>query len=330
MYETLFLISQAVKSGVPLATAIRLTVGNQPKRGNAAFLRFAELLDKGIEPQTAAAKSGLPKSVVNLLDTALISGDFAGTFSELAKLETRRSLTILRVVQALAYPLILFVGGIFLLFQIFVVTVPGYESIFKDFETQLPQITELILIISHMVRSPQFLLGLCVFALTLYIAAKLLFPRFWHCVPVLGHIGRCLYTARILRQMANQVSRNVPLPEALEQCGKTLRNSAYRKDCRSAATDARNGMSFAEIVLRYYWLFPTWLSPMVALDHVQETLSKTLRSAADTVEHQEDVSIMLLQTISLPLFIIITFSVVGIVVISLFMPLVSVITTLSG
>jgi len=330
MYETLFLIAQAVKSGVPLATAIRLTVGNQPERRHAALLRFAGMLDKGDEPKTAAAQSGLPRQVVDLLDTALTSGDFAGTFDELAKLEIRRSLTIHRIAQALAYPAILFVSCVLFLGVMLVITVPQFEQIFGEFDTNLPATTELLIHLSHMVRSPLSLLGLGVFAVTLYISTKLLFPRFWLCVPVFGHIGRCLYTARILRQLANQVSRNVPLPEALEECGRTMRNSAYRNDCRSAADAARKGMSFAEIATRYYWLFPAWLSPVIAVNDARESLAKSLRRAAESVEQQQDVATLLLQAISLPLFIVVLFCSLFFLIIALFMPQVALITELSG
>ena len=330
MYETLLLIAHAVKSGVPLSTAIRLTVSDHSKCGGAAFLHFAELLDKGIEPKVAAAQSGLPKPVVNLIDVALTSEDFAGTFNELAKLEIRRSLMIGRVLQALAYPTLLFVSCVFTMVSLLISTTPGYEAIFNDFDTDLPGVTILVIQLSHLVRSPHALLGLGAFAVTLYFAIKILFPRFWFCVPVFGHIGRCLYTSRMLRQMANMVARNVPLPEVLEQCGKSLRNSAYRGDCLAAAASARSGMSFAEIVLRYYWLFPAWLSPMIAVENVRDSLSKSLRQAADTVEQEQDVSVQLLQTISLPLFIMVMFSVIGFFVIAMFMPLVKLITDLSA
>jgi len=329
MYDILLLIAQAVKSGVPLSTAIRLTVGAQPERRHAALLRFADMLDKGIEPKVAATQSGMPRHVVEMLDTALTSGDFAGTFDELAKLEISRSIAIQRVLQALTYPFILFVGGVACLIEVLVFTVPQYEKIFDDFNTTLPAMTEFVVQLSHMARSPLSLLGLGVFALTLYMSTKLLFPRFWFCVPVFGHIGRSLYTARILRQLANDVSRNVPLPEALEQCGKTMRNAAYRNDCRSAAVAARNGMSFAEIVIRYYWLFPAWLSPMLALDDAREVLSKSLRRAAETVEHQQGGSILLLQTIALPLFLLLSLSMIFFFTTAMFMPLVRLITDLS-
>lgn len=354
MYETLLLISQAVKSGVPLSSAIRLTAGDPSQRGNEAFLRLATLLDQGIEPKVAAAQSGLPASVVDLLDTALASGDFAGTFDELAKLEVSRSLTIHRVVQALAYPLLLFASTVFLFGIIFVIVVPQFEHIFNDFDSRLPAMTAGMIQISHLVRSSLFyLISAAVIAALyvavkflfsrffpalptnetrtpLYVAVRFLFSRFWLYVPVLGNIGRCLYTARILRQMANHVLRNVPLPDALEQCGKTMRNSAYRKDCRSAADAARRGMPFWEIALRYYWLFPAWLAPMLTADHAQESLSKSLRRAAETVDQQRDTSILLLQSLSLPFFIILLAYMISFFVMAMFMPMICLITDLSA
>ena len=329
MHETLLLIAQAVRSDIPLASAIRLTVGEQPDRVNAPLLRLAELLDKGLEPKVAAAQSGLPKPVVDLLDVALGSGDFAGTFDELAKLELRRSLTIHRIVQALAYPMLLLVSCILALGCLLISIAPQFKAMFIDFDSQLPAMTNWVVQLSDFVRSPVSLLGLLVFMLTLYLAAKLLFPRFWLCIPVLGHVGRNLYTARMLRQLANFTARNIPLPEALEECGKGMRNTAYRKDCRSAAVAARKGMSLEEIVMRYYWLFPTWLAPMIAADNNQGTIPKSLRRAADSVEQQQDASLLFLQAVSLPLFIVITISTIGFFVMAMFMPLIRLITDLS-
>jgi len=330
MYETLLLISQAVKSGVPLSAAIRLTIGAQPQRSQKAFLRLATLLDQGIEPKIAAAQSGLPGSVVDLLDIAFTSGDFAGTFDELAKLEVSRSLAIHRVVQALAYPCLLLVLTVWTFVVILFSTVPQYDKLFHDFGAELPAITAGVIQFSQMVRNPLVVLGSVALAVVLYVGIKFLFPRFWFCVPLLGSIGRCLYTMRMLHQMANQVARNVPLPDALEQCGKTMRNSAYRKDCRAAAESARRGMPFWEIALRYYWLFPTWLAPILAADNVQESLSRSLRRAAETVDQQKDAAILLLQVLSLPLFVIIIFHCVSLVMIAMFMPLVNLITSLSA
>jgi type IV pilus assembly protein PilC len=334
MYDTLLLISQAVKSGVPLSSAIRLSVGEPGGRRlcrrSKAFLRFATLLDKGIEPKVAAAQSGLPSAMVSLLDAALTSGDFAGTFDELAKSEISRSLTIHRVLQALAYPTLLLVSTVFILYDLLVFTVPQFESIFYDFDTTLHPMTAGIIQLSRFARNPVFLLECVALIVVLHFAIRLLFPRFWLCMPVLGNIGRSLYTAQLLRQLAGQIVRNVPLPDALEQCGKTMRNPAYRKDCRSAAEASRRGMPFWEIALRYYWLFPAWLAPILTVEQARESLVKSLHHAAETVDQQKDASILFLQTLSLPIYIAVIFTATGFLVMAMFMPMISLITCLSS
>jgi type II secretory pathway component PulF len=108
-----------------------------------------------------------------------------------------------------------------------------------------------------------------------------------------------------------------------------MRNVAYRRDCRDAAAAARKGMSFAEITLRYYWLFPAWLAPTIAVGNRRESLSKSLRRAAETVEQQQDMSIMFLQTLCLPLFVMFIFCLMVALVMALFMPQVYLITSLS-
>jgi type II secretory pathway component PulF len=334
MYEILLLISQAVKSGVPLSSAIRLSLGDQAGqrrcRQSKSFLRLATLLDEGIEPKVAAAQSGLPNSVVQLLDAALTSGDFAGTFDELTKLEISRSLTMLRVLQALAYPTLLFASTVLVCYQTLFFTIPPFETIFYDFDAMLPPMTAGVIQLSHLARSPIFLLGSAVAVVVLCIAVRFLFPRFWFCIPVFGTIGRRLYEARMLRQLAHQILRNIPLPDAFEQCGKTFRNPAYRKDCRSAAEAARRGMPFWEIALRYYWLFPAWLAPILTVEQARESLAKNLCRAAETVDQQKDASILFLQVISLPVYVMFMFTVIGFFMTAMFMPLVSLVTTLTN
>jgi type II secretory pathway component PulF len=63
---------------------------------------------------------------------------------------------------------------------------------------------------------------------------------------------------------------------------------------------------------------------------VRESLSKSLRRAAETVEQQKDASILLLQSLSLPLFIILLFYMVGSFVIAMFSPMIVLVTNLSA
>jgi type II secretory pathway component PulF len=329
-YETLLLVAQAVKSGLPFSEAIRLTIGEQADRNNRKLLHLADLLDQGVDPREAVKRVNLPAAIDNLLGVALNSENFPETFDELAEMEISRSLVIHRVLLALTYPFLLFLSSIITVFILVTITVPQFEAIFVDFETNLPLMTSLLIQMSKWATDGACLSVLVVLFIVLWGGMRFFFPRFWFCVPVLGNILRSLYSIRLLKQLAGMVRRNVPLPDALERCSQTMRNGAYRKDCRCAAADARNGVPLPEIVIQHYWLFPAWLAPVIAADGSPDILAKSLIHAAETVDQQKDTSLLFLQTLSLPLFLMFTFEIIGFVVISLFMPLISLITTLSG
>ena len=330
---TMMLIAQAVKSQMPLADAIRLGVEDRAQSPGAfekSLLRFADRLEKGEDPKLAVTQVGLPKPVVGMFEMALNNPDFAATFEELARLEAGRSAAVHRLVLAFAYPV--FLGCVMLLFLLLfmIFVAPGFAATFDDFGMQLPWLTATILRISHLCTTGTLLIAGIVFFAILAVARRLLFPRFWYLFPLFGGIGRKFCMCRMLRQMACLVSQNVPLPEALEQCGKTMRNAAYRRDCRDAAESARKGMSFTEIVLRYDWLFPVWLGPMVNAAESDGDLARTLRRAAETAEQQKEGSLLFIQSMSMPMFVVTMFGGGGIVTLSMFMPIIMLITELSS
>jgi len=330
---TMMLIAQAVKSHVPLADAIRLGIEDRlhaPGPFEKSLLRFAERLEKGEDPKVAVTQVGLPQPVVGMFDMALKNTDFAATFDELAQLEASRAASIHRLVLAFSYPVFLLCVMLltFILFLAFIA--PQFAGMFADFDVELPWLTLAIMRCSFMVRTGVLIFGLIVFFAVLYAAQRLVFPRFWYLVPLFGGVARRLVTCRMLRQMACLVRQNVPLPEALEQCGKTMRNAAYRRDCRDAAESARRGMSFAEITLRYDWLFPAWLAPMLNAARSDDDLAKSLRRAAETAEQQKDASLLFVQSMAMPLFVVLMFGGMGILVTAMFMPMVSLITNLSS
>ncbi|MDR1492303.1 MAG: type II secretion system F family protein [Planctomycetaceae bacterium] len=329
----MLLIAQAVKSGVPLADAVRLSVGSSGAETVAerrAFLRLAILLEKGIELQAAVQQSGFSSAVADLFAVALKTDNFAETFDELARIETNRAMTFNAVCQALAYPIFLF-GTSFVFFLIFLLYImPQFKSIFDDFGIPLPFLTDVLVWISDACRDWSLAIGLAAFIAIFWIGIKLFFPRFLFCIPIIGAVGRSIYMCKTLNQLAFFVLRNVPLAEALEKCGQTMRNAAYRKDCFSAAEAAKRGMSLQEIVLRYYWLFPAWLAPMLVKNNTPESIARSLRRAAETADLQKDSSLLLLQTFSLPFFIVFIFGSVLIAVIAMFMPLLSLVSSLSS
>ena len=328
----MLLIAQAVKSRVPLADAIRLSVEDhlhKPDALETSLLRLAVMLDEGHDPKTAIKQVGLPQPVVGMFDMALQNPDFAGTFDVLAQLEVSRIASTQRLVMAFSY--LAFLCGVLLLSLLLFLTfiAPHFVLLFREFGVETPWLTKFVLNISQLLSTGVLFLAGLVFVVVLFVTQRLVFPRFWYLTPMFGIIGRRHCVCRMLREMTCQVRQNVPLPQALEQCGNTMRNAAYRRDCFDAAESARKGMSFAEITLHYDWLFPEWLGPIINAAKSDDDLARSLRRAAETAEMQKDASIHCAQTLALPLFITLMGICFGTLVLAIMMPIMDLVKNLT-
>ncbi len=331
--ETLLLISQAVKSNLPLADAIRLGLSdrlNASGKTDRALARLATLVEQGADPQKAIQEAGLPKQVAAIFEMSLKNSNFAEAFDELIRLETGQTAAVNRIVQALIYPVFLTVSmfAVFIFFLGFVV--PKFGEIFLDFGLELPWLTQFFVRFSELLLAGPAIYAMIAFCVYMLVLPKVFFPRFWYSIPFLGVIGRSLITCRILGQMAFLLHQRIPLPEALEQCAMTIRNRAYRHECLSAAKDARAGKTLAEIVIQYFRIFPAWLAPMLVLNPSGESVAKTFRRASETAEQQKESVLMFVQSLAFPVFCILFFVFAGIMCIAMFMPMISLITNLSS
>ncbi|MCL2349580.1 MAG: type II secretion system F family protein [Planctomycetaceae bacterium] len=331
--ETLLLISQAVKSNLPLADAIRLGLNerlNSPREVDRGLTRLAVMLEQGADPQKAIQEAGLPEQVTAIFEMALKNSNFADAFGELVRLESSQTAAVNRIIQALAYPIFMLgcMVSLFVFFLVFVV--PRFDAVFQDFGLPLPMLTQYLVMSSELMRTDAAIYAAIAFCVYLYVFPKLIFPRFWYSIPLLGRIGRSLMTCRILGQMAFLLHQQVPLPMALEQCARTIRNRAYRRECLSAAENARSGKTLTEIVIRYYRLFPAWLAPMLARNPSGESISRSFFRASKTAEQQKESILMLIQSLVFPVLLIVFIMFVGLMISAMFMPLISLISELSA
>lgn len=332
--ETVLLIAQATKSKLPMPEAIRLSLGDGigtcgPKVRNA-LLQLATYLEEGLEPKTAIKKAGLPDDVSKLLEMAMESEDFSGTFSELTHLEVAQNTTTRKVAGSLVYPILLTAAMILLILGLGILVMPQFITMFEDFGLDLPWMTRFFVQVSWLMTSLSFYIGILVALVIFCVLSRLIMPRILFYVPIFGGIWRNMYSAWVLRFIAMMVHQNIPLPEALLRCSKKFRNRAYRKDCLDASQDAQQGVSFAEIALRYFWLFPPWIAPMLALAESPNVVARVLRRASDAIDSQGNVGLFFLKTIFLPIFLILIMFIVGTVVLALFMPMINLIADLSG
>ena len=330
-YEAMLLISQAVRSNLSLSEAIRLSiVDNRSSRLNRSLLRFADQLDKGQELPVAAQSAGLPKKLTVLLEAARKSGDFPDYFAELTDAEQSRTKTTRTLMNLISYPLFLiFVMLVAIGIGAFIV--PQFDKIFRDFDTELPALTILIITIGKFFLVPQTYIIAGVSIVAFFVLQRLFFPTFWFYFPILGRIFWTLASEKLLRQLLVSLKYHMPLDEAFRLAARSFQlNRVLYRDCRQAADLAREGAKLSLIVSLFPILFPTWLLPIIRMAEKNDTVPSALRHGITILEEDRTGSTMLFGTALVPLFCFSFVFFAGVFIFAMILPLLKLITSLSG
>jgi type IV pilus assembly protein PilC len=241
--------------------------------------------------------------------------------------------------SGVAYPLVVLGLALLLLTVVPLTIVPEFKRIFAEFGTDLPVATQAVVMISDtmvwLIIGPGRWIVLAVFlagGLMLALPPLLGSPGGLRVVsqalPLVGVLGQWLGAAAWCRLLAVLVDHGVPLAEALRLAGEGVRDAGLRELSRQFSAGVERGESLADLLAAAPRL-PASLVPLVRWGEKTHTLGDALRSAADLFLERIRLRSMLLRSISPPLVFILVAAVVGFVVMSLFLPLLSLIQGLA-
>src|SRR5207302_8855612 len=134
---------------------------------------------------------------------------------------------------------------------------------------------------------------------------------------------RQVAVARSSRTLASLTSAGVPLLQALDITGKTGGNVAVEEAMDGVIASVKRGGTIAG-PLAQAPIFPAMVTHMVGVGEETGALDEMLDKIADFYEDQVAASVKALTSILEPVMIVVIGSIVGFIVISMYMPLFSV------
>jgi type IV pilus assembly protein PilC len=148
-------------------------------------------------------------------------------------------------------------------------------------------------------------------------------------LPVLGPLMRKIAVARFTRTLGTLISSGVPILEGLDITAKTSGNAVIEKALTKVRRALEEGKSLTE-PLKESEVFPGMVTQMIAVGEQTGAMDAMLQKIADFYEEEVDAAVKDLLTALEPIMIVFLGVVVGGVVISMYMPLFSLIGQLSG
>lgn len=335
--------SVMIDAGLPLVQCLDILSQQQQ---NKYFQQVLAQVRQDVEEGStlSAAMNRHPKVFDQLYSNMVEAGETGGILDLiLQRLSTfiEKIVKLKRdVVSALIYPVAVILLAVIAIAVIMVVVIPQFQNIFLGLlgpGEPLPLPTRIVVGISN------FLAGWGGLSILAGIIASVVGLKLFYKtpkgrkvidtillkVPILGPIFLKIAIARFSRTLSTLLSSGVPILQSLDITGRTAGNVIVENAIIQIRDGVEQGKSFVE-PLRSSDLFPHMVSQMVGIGEQTGALDSMLGKIADFYEQEVDAAIANLLTLMEPALIGFLGVTIGGIVISMYMPMFSLIGKLSA
>lgn len=319
-----------IRAGVPIvrATSI-LRVQTESKVLKQTLSQVEDDLREGISYSEAIKKH--PKVFSNFFVAMALAGETSGNLEEVLDqigLQLQKQYDVKRkVVSALTYPFIVSLVAIGVVAFLMVSVVPTFASIFGQLGSELPLITRIVVAVSDFVAAYWwFILGLVVagiFTFTWMVRhekERLVIDRVLLKLPIFGPLVLKSQIALLTRSLAVLIRAAVPILNAIEITEKIISNRVIRKGLTRAREMMAQGVPLHQPLMRDS-NFPPLMTQMIAVGEESGDLDTMLSEVAEFYESEVETTTDRLKSIIEPLLIVVLASIVGVIVISIVVPM---------
>jgi type IV pilus assembly protein PilC len=238
-----------------------------------------------------------------------------------------------RVKGAMIYPLVVLCFATLVLIGMLMFLVPVFQKIFDSLGGDLPKLTQYVVTASQGLRSYWFII-FPLFGLTIYgfmrwkktEGGRQVWDRFKLRVPfTIGQVVRKVSMARWSRTLSTLIAAGVDIVKALDITAQTSGNWVVEAETARVRVRVQEGATIAQPLIESP-VFPPMVSQMVKIGEESGELEKMLGKVADFYEDEVDASIQALTSIIEPLMMIAVGFMVGIIVISMYLPMFKLLT----
>ena len=330
-------LANLLNSGMPLTVALTSMTHLQTKGIPAEVSR--ELKQEVTEGRALSdAMTRQPRIFSDLYVNMVRAGESSGSlvpvlrrmathFQQFAEVQSKFK-------SAMIYPVMVIIVGLLLVTFFMTVMMPKFIEIFNGFNIQLPLPTRFLIGMSRMFTAYWWLMGLTV------IAVVILFKRFqssaagarkldeWRMkLPVFGKVVQINLFGQFARTLGTLLQNGVPVLTALKITEQVMSNSLIREAIAKTREAVTDGKTLAQ-PLAQSKLFPQLMVDLVRIGEDTGDVPGALNNLADTYETELQIALRVMSDLIGPVLIIVMAIVVGFLLLSIFLPLFKLISSI--
>jgi type IV pilus assembly protein PilC len=320
-----------IEAGVSIVSAL-VVLEEQTEDKNLAVVIDEVRSDVESGLVLSKALSRHPKVFNRLYVSMVEAGEASGTLDRVLdrvaiQIEKEQQIKR-RVKSAMVYPTVVLTFATLVLTGLLMFIVPVFVKIFNQLNGKLPTLTQYTVNASNMLRHNWYIIFPLLGALVWGVLrgkkseqGRKVWDRFKLRVPMkIGEVVRKVTMARFSRTLATLVGAGVDIVTALEITGTTAGNWVVEESLNEVRAKVHAGVPIAQ-PLAEDPVFPPMVSHMVRIGEETGELEKMLSKIADFYEDEVDTAIAALTSIIEPLMMIGVGIMVGVIVISMYLPM---------
>ncbi|MBN2726319.1 type II secretion system F family protein, partial [Candidatus Mcinerneyibacteriota bacterium] len=240
-----------------------------------------------------------------------------------------------KVKSAMTYPLIIMIVALALIIGMMYFVIPTFEEMFDSMGQTLPSLTQFVVNVSRFTQK------YIVHIILVIISSAVIFVTWKRTkkgryaldkiilkTPIFGDITKKNAVARFSRTFGTLVASGVDILRSMEITARTAGNSVIEAELMKARTKVSGGSEIA-VPLGEAKVFPPMVVSMISAGEKSGSLEDMLAKIADFYEMEVDQAVGTLTTALEPLIMVFLGGGIGTIVISLFMPMFTMVSAIS-
>ena len=329
-------MSVMLKSGVPLSQALELLAENMTnKKFGANIFDVSKRLGSGEE--LSSSLGNYPRIFSPIMIGLIEAGEAGGILSEvlerLASLVESRSKIKGQITGALIYPIAILVLAVTISLALLIFIVPTFDDMFKSMGAELPGLTSFMLVLSRIVTSTGFLIVTPIIAFIGFYLFNITYSsqpgrKFIDGlvlkIPLFGDLILKSELASMSDTLSTLINSGISIVEAIERCINASSNEIIKIALRRSISLITQGQELSSS-LETAKVIPRLLISMIKIGEETGALSFMLENLANFYKREVEEAVTVLTKAMEPAVIFVVAAIVGTIVISLYLPMFSLI-----
>ena len=327
-------------AGLPLLQCLELMHERQRNaRFKEALAEIKDRVESGAELSDAFSEAG--DTFPPIYASMLKAGEQSGGLERVIRRYVRQLKLVTgsrkRVVSALFYPALLVCLSVGIVAVMMFFVMPRFEEFYVALDLDLPWLTQALLSLSQLLRNPTTLVLLAAAAIGAWTAWRVgqggrlgaMVDRFKLRVPIIGPILHRFALSEFCRSLATLLHGGLPLAAALDTATSAVTNRFLHGRAAALGPRIREGAAF-HTALEESEAFTDLAIDMVKVGEATGALDEMVNSVSDFLDEDVETRTERLLSLIEPVMLVVMGFTIALLVLSMYLPLFSVLGQVQG